>query len=418
MGRLPIRERMSSVLPTTVFESFKKRKASNESKVPLTTSVAEFIALKEKDLEIDINMGKAAKEELDQEYKRKKMSAQVFQEQCAEIEAELSVSEKEKELLLIQTQYKFIREDLQEVFPGTDLTPKEIEAAYASLLCQKAEAATNNNVSASMDFKQGRFRKAVLDRYGAVKVEGGLKYHYCLLTGWCPMKPKKLKQDGTYEMASDVVAARLVPKFFEGDDLNYIYGVGNALLSDPRNGLPLHDAIEKQLDAGNAVIVPHQLDENGLQSFKLWVVCGELLKTHWVNNEKKWADVNGQVLQFLNRNRPQRRYLYFKFITTYLKWKRLNNTDKVAMLDAIGAKETLWATPDGYLRRSTLHMLFRQANIDLPENLTEDTTFEDSKYSKARSPEEENMHARTLARKSDQSETAEDRDRSGSDDDS
>jgi hypothetical protein len=72
-----------------------------------------------------------------------------------------------------------------------------------------------------------------------------------------------------------------VPKSLGSDEISYLFGVGLALLSNPRNGMPsdsktfgyndvshknvaltLHKNIEEGLDSGVVVFVPMQPNEN------------------------------------------------------------------------------------------------------------------------------------------------------------
>ena len=67
-------------------------------------------------------------------------------------------------------------------------------------------------------FNQSQFRKEVDKYYGAAEIDGG----YCPLTGRWPSR--------------DVNAAHLVPKSMASDELCDLFGVGELVLSNPRNG--------------------------------------------------------------------------------------------------------------------------------------------------------------------------------------
>ena len=89
--------------------------------------------------------------------------------------------------------------------------------------------------------------------------------------------------------------------------------------------------------------------------------------------------------------RPARRYLYFRYIMTYLicqqqglpmEWTRKANTTKAAM----------WATPGPYLRKSMLVSLARKVSHHyLPDVLVETTTFTNQPDSPSRPNEEETL---------------------------
>jgi hypothetical protein len=66
--------------------------------------------------------------------------------------------------------------------------------------------------------------KAVLSFYGAIRHRNtGFVEKYCHLTGWLPEKQVK--------------CAHLVPKSLESDELAYIFGVRETVLSEPRDGM-------------------------------------------------------------------------------------------------------------------------------------------------------------------------------------
>lgn len=78
-------------------------------------------------------------------------------------------------------------------------------------------------------------------------------------------------------------------------------------------------------------------------------------------------DLDESILQFRNDNRPARRYLYFKYLMTYLTTQQSGNTQWVERSPGMG---TMWCTPGSYLRHSMLRLLARQVSDHyLPEAL-------------------------------------------------
>ena len=73
-------------------------------------------------------------------------------------------------------------------------------------------------------FDQEQFRKKVLDYYGALDVQGEDSAAYCHLTGW-------------WDKGS-VKASHLVPKSLSGEEISFLFDIGELVLSDPRNGKP------------------------------------------------------------------------------------------------------------------------------------------------------------------------------------
>jgi hypothetical protein len=108
-----------------------------------------------------------------------------------------------------------------------------------------------------------------------------------------------------------------------------------------------------------------------------------------------FQDLDGQELSFLNDNRPARRYLYFRYIISYLTARKEGNEEWTGDLEIRG---TLWASPGKYLRKSLLRVLAKEvSDTVLPESLTEQTTFEEVVRNSPRSPEEEETLGQSLA---------------------
>jgi hypothetical protein len=73
-------------------------------------------------------------------------------------------------------------------------------------------------------------------------------------------------------------------------------------------------------------------------------------------------DLDGRELEFLGATR---RFLYFRYIMTYLYYKKLGRIKWASQIEAHGY---MWATPGRYLRQSMLQVLARQVSDHyLPE---------------------------------------------------
>jgi hypothetical protein len=97
--------------------------------------------------------------------------------------------------------------------------------------------------------------------------------------------------------------------------------------------------------------------------------------------------VDGRALTFLTPNRPARRYLYLRYVITYLHYQKLGDT---ARIEAVDAKGFLWATPGPYLRRTMLLSLARKiSDRFLPEAFYETTTFTEADGCDERTAEQE-----------------------------
>ncbi|KAJ5578511.1 uncharacterized protein N7459_007475 [Penicillium hispanicum] len=81
-------------------------------------------------------------------------------------------------------------------------------------------------------------------------------------------------------------------------------------------------------------------------------------------------DLDGQVLQLINDNRPRRRYLYFRFIISYLQAKKLQLADVTKKVEA----KRFWPPEGAYLDKLTLKTLACcVSGSELPDDLTENT---------------------------------------------
>jgi hypothetical protein len=134
-------------------------------------------------------------------------------------ELKSEVDQKERELLTLKRQKKAISDDIDGVLPQYST----IEGAYSSVLMAKIMSASGKQKKGK-PFDQRTFSKAVLSFYGAVRRPYGEPVQkYCHLTGG---QPDNL-----------VKCAHLVPKSLESDELAYLFGVRETVLSEPRNGM-------------------------------------------------------------------------------------------------------------------------------------------------------------------------------------
>ncbi|KAJ5908348.1 hypothetical protein N7495_001030 [Penicillium taxi] len=94
----------------------------------------------------------------------------------------------------------------------------------------------------------------------------------------------------------------------------------------------------------------------------------------------KRQKTNGKELEFAKGSdaRPAKRFLYFRFIITYIFCKKNSNME---FTKEIEAKHDFWPCPGPYLRESMLRVLARNiSGFDLPGSMLEQTTFSDSAH--------------------------------------
>jgi hypothetical protein len=187
------------------------------SQLSTTSSTNDFIDAKIETISADLAVNSKFKDFLGSARKRKVLGDEEYDDAMKDLESE--VSQKERELITFKRQKKIIADDIDEVLPQYDT----IERPYCSVLMSKIMSASGKQKKAKK-FDQSAYSKAVLSFYGAVRsTDSGDVEKYCHLTGWLPEKQVK--------------CAHLVPKSLESDELAYLFGVREAVLSEPRNGV-------------------------------------------------------------------------------------------------------------------------------------------------------------------------------------
>lgn len=265
-----------------------------------------------------------------------------------------------------------------------------LERAYAnSLVLRVMGCSVKKKKDCFSKHDQARFRSNVLQYYDALYDNLAL----CVVTG-------------TWFEKENVKAAHLVPKSLSPEELSFIFGADEIVASNPRNGLPLHRVVEAALDLGKIAIVPIIPLDNSAPRWKCilveegcrhdmvlrigggkvgetpkeiitWDVC--IFLSHFrlpANAFLKQFDQ--RELSFRGCNRPARRFLYLRFIITYLHAKVNGNT---SFTNSIESRRIFWASEGQYLHNSTLCSLARNiSGLELPESLASNT-FHDTSIS-------------------------------------
>ncbi|PKY01790.1 hypothetical protein P168DRAFT_329706 [Aspergillus campestris IBT 28561] len=286
-----------------------------------------------------------------------------FQEELASTIAQIVPLTRSLDTLARQK--RVIEEDLEDEIAPKKLRDEEpdlgfLERAYASTVTARVMGASAKQSKQFSKKDQSAFRQAVLHRYQALKLDDSTNLAYCHLTGW---------SDAEY-----VKAAHLVPKLLTGQEISFLFGVKEVPLTDPRNGISLNKNIEIALDQGKIAIIPSS--DPGRKPIKWKCVLvdpdmGGHIAMAFAGTIVKWKELDHKELVFLSDNRPARRFLYFRFLITYLNAKRANNT---AFTSTVESKDQFWASPGDYLERSTLKSLARNiSGLELPPTLLEHT---------------------------------------------
>jgi hypothetical protein len=189
------------------------------SELSTTSSTCDFIDAKIECISLDLAIKAKFK---DKEYfesakKRKAFTDEGYDDAMRDLKSE--VDHKERELLILKRQKKAVSDDVDEVLPQYTT----IEGAYSSVLRAKIMSASSKQ-GKGKPFDQHAFSKTVLSFYGAERLTDARSVEkFCHLTGWQP---------GNY-----VKCAHLVPKSLESEQLAYLFGVRDTVLSEARNGM-------------------------------------------------------------------------------------------------------------------------------------------------------------------------------------
>lgn len=129
-------------------------------------------------------------------------------------------------LKVLKRQERLIEDDLTEElqvkrYRTTEPGDGHLEQTYASTIVARAMAASSNQKKAR-HFNQNRFRKDMVQYYNATDPEDGSSV-------WCHVLE-------TYLPPAEIKAAHLVPKRLSNDEVSFLFGAREGVLSDCRNG--------------------------------------------------------------------------------------------------------------------------------------------------------------------------------------
>jgi hypothetical protein len=245
MAQRPIiPERLSTLLPAAwqqCLDEIKARRVSGSSNL---TTASDFLEEQIRTLSSDLDYVRAYRTGLRKESDR--IPKRDLDEEVHEIEE--VEDDRQESLAVFKRQRKIIEEDLAEeaakILPPEPTTPEKtpakapqyttpekpdqpvprevIKQAFANSIVERVMTASSRQKKSKFD--QASFRRSVEEFYGAVKYgEKGEKLAvHCAVTGW--QEPSLVK------------AAHIVPKSLKSDELAYLFGVGEIMLKDPRNG--------------------------------------------------------------------------------------------------------------------------------------------------------------------------------------
>ncbi|TEY54131.1 hypothetical protein BOTCAL_0242g00010 [Botryotinia calthae] len=198
--------------------------------------------------------------------------------------------------------------------------------------------------------QQTEFRKSLIDFYG-VKRQGLHEEEM-----WCVI-------NGSWGKPSNFVAAHIMPAKLQDAQLKHIFGddASDELFS-VKNGLMLEKQIESCFDNFQLAIVPCLTDQN---CWELRVLDKHLLKMDHYLSSTKFEKLHGKKLEFLNDNRPRKRYLYYHWLVCI----SIASRKKMNMARIKDEKERFakcWGTPGRYLREEMIAALIGYVGHKVP----------------------------------------------------
>ncbi|KAL5338252.1 hypothetical protein BJX70DRAFT_388656 [Aspergillus crustosus] len=345
---------------------------SQFSQLSTQSTVSEFLESKIEKLETEMDFIRTLKQSLDEKVSDNLLTSEEF---VTHLEPYLrSFRETSQELGFIKRQQRGFEDDLEQ---QVDLKRQRIsepddgllQRAYASTITARVIAMKAKQ--ASSKFNTTRFRQAVEEYYGTAHPDN---YHKSSQKyTWCHIR-------GEYLPSKAVKAAHLVPKSLSKPETSHLFGVDNFSRYDPLLGLTMYSVLEDRLDKGELIIVPMPGGLGPPTRWKCVVLDDTKLRDEvWKTfdgkkaNSVKLGDMDGRQLQFLSDNRPARRFLYFRFIISYLNAKQLGIKTIETKVDT----KKFWPIMGPYLRKSTLVTLARcVSGCELPAELVEGKTFE------------------------------------------
>ncbi|CAG8923374.1 unnamed protein product [Penicillium salamii] len=377
----PIPERLSSLMSASQRSNLKehqKRSVSSASAVSdismrsTDTTASDFLAAKIEQLESETSYIAAIKAGLDEVSSKGVLTDMDYRKELAPYL--IRIRSAKSTIRVLKRQRKALEADLTETMkaekrPRTQPPSDDglLERAYRDTIVSRVMRAEGKQ--RGKPFDHSTFKKEVNDYYSTVSNNGQKT--------WCHVL-------GMFVERRRVKAAHLVPKSLDQEELAHLFGDEDEVILLPQNALSLHHKIESLLDRGDIAIVPMP----GVMEFPTeWrcIVLNESLNTDIVYIDEdssgqttsiiRVRDLDNRPLGFRSENRPRRRYLYLRFLISYLWCKR----NSVTCLDRKVQSKRFWPSGGSYLEKSTLQTLARCiSGCEIPADLTAQNTFDRS----------------------------------------
>lgn len=257
----------------------------------------------------------------------------------------ISSAERQKKLLALHSEQATF---LESTTNSTPLTRAEfLETILLTATRQARGEAESRNL-------QGPWKQSLVDFYDAgepgsakISIKNGVQsVRYAWL--WCPVS-------GDYLPSTSVRAAHIAPKRLGPSTLSYLTGTTVDTTTLIGNGMLLATPFENALDQGHIILIPTGRTESPIE-LKL-VLINEEMRNMRYSQGKNWSDVDGQILQFKNSARPQKRFLYLRYAMTILYAIRYKVPGYERLQSNFWPSRVIWASPGKYVRKSALQIV-------------------------------------------------------------
>jgi hypothetical protein len=182
---------------------------------------------------------------------------------------------------------------------------------------------------------------------------------------------------GDWYPLDKVKAAHLVPFKLGYQTMGDLFGEedrGHELMG---NRMMMHRDFEEEYDEHTFCLLP--IEKPGQPDGWKLVLIDEQKRFQKANAAQTW-DYDGKELEFLNDQRPSRRFLYFHYILCIYRAMQERTKGWQTARDESKTRK-LWATPGPYLRMSILRKLAEVIGdgVELPEELLVDGEITEAK---------------------------------------